>query len=196
MKIESIIIMMLFAMTLIPFASAQTQDEPTIAMLQIDNIEPYAGSIPPGHLLYGFKLMFENADEMLTFDRTRRIEKKLEHAQTRLAEAKLEMSQNREISTSKVMLRYAIKMASVESNIEKMTYDDLTELSDEKKSRLEDVSTKIQYHEQVLTKLSENNPDNVGLQNAVQSAEQLRERFEEMNINQFIKSYNRMTGQN
>ena len=164
----------LFAMTFISFTSAQEQT--TTTEMQFDDIEPYAGNIPPGHFMYGFKLMFENVNEMLTLDRTRRIEKKLKHAQTRLAEAKLEMSQNRVQTVNKLMERYRTKMLGVELDIKKITYSDLAGLSVEKKIRIENVATQIQRHEQILNKLSENNPDNVGLQNAVQNAKQLQER--------------------
>ena len=90
---------------------------------ELDDIQPYDGMFPPEHALYRFKLMLERMDEGLTFNPVKRMEKKMNHAQTRLAEAKRALMLNKIQHAEEVMLRYKDKMVEVT--------DDLVELDDD-----------------------------------------------------------------
>lgn len=163
------VLTLIIALALLPFNSVFALDT-----TEFEDIEPYTGSIPYGHILYPLKLMFEDIDEALTFDPIRKMEKRLNHAELRLSEAKREMLLNH--TTNRLMLNYRNKLTDVAIQLVRLNDTDMV---GESQLGLKNAQLRIEHHRQVLQKMSDDNPENRGLMVAVQNTNQLRERFEQ-----------------
>ena len=143
-----------------------TEDEPE--ELVIEDVEPFTGSIGPGDLLYGLKITFENLDESFTFNKTRKLEKQLEHAELRLAEAKYELEMDRSENAEEAIERFKVKI---------QTSDDLlSELGND--TSLLDPQMTIAKHQFVLEQLLISNPDLAGLEITIEHSAELGKKFE------------------
>lgn len=168
-KLISILILFLFAtMSLFSATNAQQLE---IQPLEYDDIEPYTGMIPPGHFLYGAKLIVEDIDEVFTFDRIKLMEKKMAHAELRIAEVKHEMIQNR--STEQIMNKYHSKMNEVDFHFGQMSGATVTKNNEE----LTKIQLQVERQHFVLGKIMVDDSDNTGFVNAVQNTNRILQNF-------------------
>ena len=72
-KTTNIMMALLLAMTFLS-TGVFAQETTHVQNVQFEDIAPYDGSIPPGHFLYKFKLMFERADEFITIDPVKKMD--------------------------------------------------------------------------------------------------------------------------
>ena len=136
-----------------------------VSAVETDDIEPYQGTVNPTHWLYNFKLMMENIDESFTFNQTRKMEKKLEHADLRIAEMKYLINTNETDYLDYVGLIYNQKIVDI-NRIESI-YN---------VTGLENAQLRLQQHQLVLQNvLEQHNTDVLSL--AIQNAETIENRF-------------------
>lgn len=168
-----IVSLIVFAVVMISQAHAEVNITSQIAELTNytgEDIQPYTGYIGPDSPLYELKIIVENIDEQLTFNKTAKIEKKLKHAKTRISEAKRELLKNRNETASKAMSKYAQKSQDIENEIR---------INGDKIVGLENARIQIMKHQLVLQILSKQNPDNVGIQKALYNTGVLQIKFED-----------------
>ncbi|HWR26744.1 MAG TPA: DUF5667 domain-containing protein, partial [candidate division Zixibacteria bacterium] len=138
----------------------------------VDDIKPYDGSTGPGSALYGLKIAFENMGETFTFNETEKVKKQVEHAELRIAEAKAELKNNDSDAMNRALQRYREKILSVDDRVTGMRRNE-PELPE-----LLDVQERIIKHQLVLRNLSLSQPDNRGLETALNNSIRLEEKFE------------------
>lgn len=150
--------------------NAQVDDSESGSLIEIsDDIEPYAGSIDPGNVVYGLKIAFENLDEGFTFNGTRKLEKQELHARLRIAEAKAELRLNNFEDAERALEIYREKIRASEMLV--------AELEDEDTGLLQ-VQKNIVKHQFVLANLLASHPNVTGLERAFNNSIELEDRFE------------------
>lgn len=137
-----IIIGIILAITLSPIVSASAEETITL----INEEEVYTGLIAPDSPLYPIKIGFENFDELLTFNETQKLEKKMEHAKLRIREANTMMLKNKLMEAEQTLARYNQKISEIT----------LTNIS----------ILMIQKHQAILYNLTISHPNSTGLQKA------------------------------
>ncbi len=135
----------------------------------VDDIKPYEGSTGPGSFLYGLKIAIENTGEAFTFNESEKVKKQVEHAELRIAEAKAELKKNNTEAANRALERYREKIQA--------TDDRLTGLR-RNEPELLDAQERIIKHQLVLRRLQESQPDNRGLEIALNNSMRLEEKFE------------------
>ncbi len=148
------------------------------ATAYVNDIEPYTGFVPPDSPFYEVKLTLEDLDERLTFNETDRLNKRIKHARTRISEAKAEMRKNKNLTAEKAMNRYLEKSAEIDDEIEKQ---------ENKSTGLHNAQAEILKHQLVLKELSDEHPDNIGLQRALNNTKRMEERFENKTAIRYTK---------
>ncbi len=166
--ISSGVILLAFAF-MVSTGASQSDNQMQNVMEIGDDIEPYAGSIGPGSVFYGFKTALEDLDEGITFNATRKLEKKESHARLRLAEAKAELRRNNIRDAEKALERYREEIR---------TSGDLVSSLPVNGSGLLQAQRSIVKHQFVLEQLLASHPNVTGLERAFNNSVELEERFE------------------
>lgn len=124
----------------------------------VDDVKPYEGSIGPASPLYGLKIAFENLVERFTFNETEKIERQIEHAERRLSEARSALKNNETEAAEEALGRYREKIQVADDRISRINKTE---------PELLDAQARLVQHELVLEQLLESNPDNRGLETAL-----------------------------
>ncbi|MEK6977852.1 MAG: DUF5667 domain-containing protein [Candidatus Hydrothermarchaeota archaeon] len=135
----------------------------------VDDVKPYEGSIGPASPLYGLKIAFENLVERFTFNEKEKIERQIEHAERRLSEAKSALKNNETEVAEKALGRYREKILVADDRISRINKTG---------PELLDAQTRLVKHELVLEQLLESNPDNRGLETALDNSHKFEDRLE------------------
>ena len=150
-----------------------------------DDIAPYQGPISADSPLYGLKIAMEDLDETFTFNDTRRVELRVDHARLRIAEARREMDLNRTDKAERALELYWQKL-----NLTEMS---LTPFASNTPGLLH-AQEMIARHQTVLANLSHLYPNTPGLARAYNNSLSLEEKFEqktEMRFARFIEKDNK-----
>ncbi len=135
----------------------------------VDDVKPYEGSVGPGSALYGLKIALENLGERFTFNETQKIEKQVEHAELRLSEAKAEIKNNNIEAANRALEMYREKIQAADDRISGISRNE---------PQLLNAQERLVKHELVLQQLLESQPDNKGLQTALDNSQKLEGKVE------------------
>jgi hypothetical protein len=150
-----------------------------------DTIAPYNGPIGADSPLYGLKIAMEDLDETFTFNDTRRVELRVDHARLRIAEARREMDLNRTDKAERALELYWQKL-----NLTEMS---LTPFASNTPGLLH-AQEMIARHQTVIANLSLLYPNTTGLARAYNNSLSLEQKFEqktEVRFARFIEKDNK-----
>jgi hypothetical protein len=120
----------------------------------------------------------EDLDETFTFNKTRQVEKQVEHAQLRIAEFRKELDLNRTFSADRVLELYWQKLNRTERSLAALGPDE---------PGLLHAQEMITLHQTVLAGLLHTHPDNPGLLRAYNNSLSLAERFSQKTAMKFTR---------
>ena len=143
-----------------------------------EDIAPYNGTIGADSPLHGLKLAMEDLDETFTFNDTRRVEKRLDHAQIRIAEFRQELDNNRTRAAERALEQYRQKLDLTEQSLAPFGSNATVLLH---------AQEMITRHQMVLAGLKSRHPDNSELARAYNNSLLLEQKFGEKTEVRFLR---------
>ncbi|NJD77082.1 MAG: hypothetical protein FIB08_08320 [Candidatus Methanoperedens sp.] len=171
MKMRNIMIagmVMLVLMLPVSIVAARSDQASLDVKDDMDDIEPYNGSIGPDSALYGLKIAFEDIDETFTFNATEKLKKQISHQEQRLAEAKAKLIEKKTREADRALEQYMEKVNELNATIAGYKGTDTGILNAQNMTR---------KHQAVLLRLLESHPDNTGISRAYNNSLKLEEKF-------------------